>query len=77
MYWELGNHEELGRGKWRAFRRGDWKYLSDDEGREYLFNMATDKQEKHNLIDDQRVVAARLRMRTQELGRQYAGPTAQ
>jgi arylsulfatase A-like enzyme len=36
------------RAKQKAIRMGEWKYLQDAKG-EYLFNLASDQQEKNNL----------------------------
>lgn len=33
-----------------AIRRGDWKYIRLDDGRELLYNMASERHEKDNLI---------------------------
>lgn len=35
-----------------AIRSGDWKYLMNAGGRELLFNIRTDKEEKNNLIKE-------------------------
>jgi uncharacterized sulfatase len=55
-------HEAL---KWRwmaqsAIREGNWKLLRGGE-REYLYDLATDLEEKHNLASQHPDVAARLR----------------
>ena len=57
-------HEAL---MWRwvaqaAIRVGDWKLLRGGE-REYLFNLAEDKAEKHDLRDEHPKIADRLRSR--------------
>ncbi len=48
----------------RMFRRGDYKYLRSSNGREELFNLATDPGELHNLVAEQperaHAMAARL-----------------
>ena len=43
-----------------AIRRGDWKLLRGDD-REYLYNLATDIEEKYNLASKHPDVATRLR----------------
>lgn len=49
LFWETGAHNELGRGRWRAIREGDWKLVIDSKGDEYLFDLRRDKLEQHNL----------------------------
>lgn len=48
------------RSKQKALRMGDWKYLQDENG-EYLFNLATDQQEKNNLKEKEQAVFNRLK----------------
>lgn len=43
-----------------AIREGDWKLLRGGE-REYLYNLATDLEEKHNLASQHADIATRLR----------------
>lgn len=43
-----------------AIREGDWKYLRGG-AREYLFNVATDREEKHDLLAEHGEIADRLR----------------
>lgn len=43
-----------------AIREGNWKLLRGGE-REYLYDLATDREEKHNLAAQQPEIAARLR----------------
>lgn len=43
-----------------AIRRQQWKYLTAG-GREYLFDLSVDKEEKHNLIDQHPKTARELR----------------
>ena len=55
-------HERL---YWRwlgqaVVRKGNWKYLIGS-GREYLFNLAVDKEEKHNLLKEHPEMAHQLR----------------
>jgi arylsulfatase A-like enzyme len=46
LYWRLGQ-----RISQKAIRKGDWKYLRDEKGAEYLFDLSVDQQEKNNLRD--------------------------
>ncbi len=48
MFWQLGPHEELKRGRWTALRQGDWKYLQNEDGEEFLFDLKSDPYEKQN-----------------------------
>lgn len=55
-------HERL---YWRwsgqaAIRMGNWKYLTGG-GRQYLFDLGSDREEKNNLFEEHRDVARRLR----------------
>lgn len=48
LYWRT-----FQRTKQKAVRDGYWKYLQDENG-EYLFNLNTDEQEKHNLKENEK-----------------------
>lgn len=50
------------RSKQKAIRMGSWKYLQDEKG-EYLFNLATDQQEKNDLSTQQPGIFNRLKKR--------------
>jgi uncharacterized sulfatase len=43
-----------------AIRKGDWKYLTVSD-RQYLFNLATDPEEKHNLLSQHPELVQTLR----------------
>ena len=73
LFWETGAHNELGRGRWRAIRQGDWKYVSDSEGKEYLFNIASDKLEQTNLRDTNHAKLRELRTRAEERAAAFRG----
>jgi arylsulfatase A-like enzyme len=47
--------------KQKAVRDGDWKYLQDRTGEEYLFNLAKDRGEKENLKATNEAVINRLK----------------
>jgi uncharacterized sulfatase len=47
-----------------AIREGDWKLLRGGQ-REYLYNLAEDLEEKHNLAEQQPEIANRLRQKLQ------------
>lgn len=48
-----------------AIREGDWKLLRGGD-REYLYNLATDLEEKHNLASQHSDIATRLRTRLRD-----------
>ena len=47
----------------RAVRDGDWKYIDEPNGREYLFNVTKDPSEATNLIAEQAELAAKMKQR--------------
>ncbi len=49
LFWETGTHQELGRGNWTAVRSGDWKYVQEPSGAEYIFELSIDPNEHHDL----------------------------
>lgn len=71
LFWELGVHDELGRSPWGALRVGDWKYVSDAEGEQYLFNLNSDPYEQENVKqqEDQRLI--KMQKHWQALARSY------
>jgi len=46
LYWRI-----FQRNKHKAMREGKWKYLQDEKGNEYLFDLPEDPAEKNNLKD--------------------------
>ncbi|KAA5547226.1 sulfatase-like hydrolase/transferase [Roseiconus nitratireducens] len=71
-------HQQL---MWRwtaqsAIRSGDWKLLRGGE-REYLYNLADDLEEHHNLASEHADVAARLRRQLAAWGDQLTPPGLQ
>jgi arylsulfatase A-like enzyme len=53
-------------GELRAIRQGPWKYIVRADGREELYNLATDPGEAEDLIDRRRPVADHLARRLQQ-----------
>ena len=53
LYWRFWNQA--------AIRSGDWKYVVTGSGRELLFNLRDDKEERHSLLNEQREHAAAMR----------------
>lgn len=72
LYWELGQHNELERGRWVALRRGQWKYVKDNGGRQFLFNIARDPLEQHNLVASHGVLFEQLETRADRLRQIYS-----
>ncbi|MEM9017610.1 MAG: sulfatase-like hydrolase/transferase, partial [Verrucomicrobiota bacterium] len=61
--WETGSHAELGRERWLALRKGDLKYVRSPEEGEFLFDIASDPEEKANLKESRNSEFKRLRSR--------------
>jgi len=53
MLWQLGPHKELKRGRWTAVRQGDWKYIQNEAGEQFLFDLKSDPYEKQNELSNQ------------------------
>jgi len=45
----------------RAVRDGNWKFIDEPNGRQYLYNLATDIGEQINLAESEKVKSARMR----------------
>ncbi|MBD3676507.1 MAG: sulfatase-like hydrolase/transferase [Planctomycetaceae bacterium] len=71
LFWELGAHKRLDRTPWTAVRKGNWKYLQDAAGEEYLFDLDADPYEKQNLADQKSGRFQTLRARRDALIREY------
>ena len=56
-----------------AVREGNWKYLRGGR-REYLFNLATDREEKHNVIADHPETARRLHSKLERWASELSPP---
>ena len=57
-----------------AIRSGDWKYIVTGSGRELLFNLRRDKEERHSLLAEQRERAAAMRARLSQWADQLRPP---
>ena len=66
LYWRFWNQA--------AIRSGNWKYIVTGGGRELLFNLHHDKQERHNLLAEQRDRAAAMRTRLSQWADQLHPP---
>lgn len=56
LYWRI-----FQRNQHKAMRDGNWKYLQDEKGEEYLFDLATDPSEKTNLRDSKPEIFSALK----------------
>ena len=56
MYWRV-----FQRMKHKAMREGKWKYLQDEKGNEYLFDLVADPSEKNDLKEKAPAVFANLK----------------
>ncbi|HUS03667.1 MAG TPA: sulfatase-like hydrolase/transferase [Chitinophagaceae bacterium] len=56
LYWRISQ-----RKKHNAMRDGNWKYMKDEKGNEYLFDLAIDPQEKNDLKAQENKVFKRLK----------------
>ena len=65
LYWRFGN-----KGQWNAVRAGQYKYMKDNRGDEYLFDLVNDVAEQKNLKDQMPDRFTDLRNRYQ----QWNGP---
>ena len=72
FYWELGRHTELDRGRWVALRNAQWKYVRDDNGEQFLFNIERDPREQQNLVLSHPKVLQRLATRADQLNLTYS-----
>jgi arylsulfatase A-like enzyme len=61
FYWRISQRRDN-----KAMREGKWKYLKDEKGKEYLFDLLADPSEKHNLKDNERAVFSRLKEKYKE-----------
>ena len=56
LYWRISQRRES-----KAMRDGKWKWLQDEKGNEYLFDLVVDPEEKNNLKDNFPEVFQRLK----------------
>jgi len=72
LFWQLGPHQELKRGRWTALRQGDWKYIQNEEGEEFLFDLKTDPYEKQNQLQHKAEKLAELQKRRDALADHFS-----
>jgi len=61
LYWRI-----FQRNQHKAMRDGKWKYMQDEKGNEYLFDLGNDPSEKNNLKDLQKAIFEKLKMKYSE-----------
>jgi len=61
LYWRVFQRQQH-----KAMREGNWKWLQDEKGNEYLFNLETDPTESNNVKDQHKDVLERLRKKYQQ-----------
>ncbi|MFP6673301.1 MAG: iduronate-2-sulfatase, partial [Pirellulaceae bacterium] len=66
LFWRFWNQA--------AIRGGDWKYIVTGSGRELLFNLRRDKEERHSLLAEQRERAVAMRARLSRWTNQLRPP---
>lgn len=61
LYWRISQRRDH-----KAMRSGDWKYLRDEKGIEYLFDLSNDAEEKNDLKAQQTEIFDRLKAKYKE-----------
>jgi Lon protease-like protein len=61
LYWRVFQRQQH-----KAIREGNWKWLQDEKGNEYLFNLETDPTENNDVKDQHKDVLERLRKKYQQ-----------
>ena len=56
LYWRISQ-----RNQHKALRDGKWKYLKDEKGNEYLFDLSIDPAEKDNVKEKEEVIFEKLK----------------
>lgn len=58
LYWRIFQRKQH-----KAMRDGKWKYLQDEKGNEFLFDLLNDPREQNNLKDQQQAIFEKLKMK--------------
>lgn len=66
LYWRFWNQA--------AIRSGDWKYIVTGSGRELLFNLRRDKEERHDQLSENREPATAMRAKLKRWADQLRPP---
>jgi arylsulfatase A-like enzyme len=56
LFWRI-----FQRNQHKALRDGKWKYLQDEKGNEFLFDLSNDPKEENNLKDQQQAIFNKLK----------------
>jgi hypothetical protein len=56
LYWRISQRQQH-----KAMRDGKWKWLQDEKGNEYLFDLEADSTENTNVKDQHKDILERLR----------------
>lgn len=56
LYWRISQ-----RNQHKALRDGKWKYLKDEKGNEYLFDLSIDPAEKNNVKEKEELIFEKLK----------------
>jgi arylsulfatase A-like enzyme len=56
LYWRIFQRKQH-----KAMRNGKWKYMQDEKGNEYLFDLSNDPKEENNLKDQQQEIFNKLK----------------
>ncbi len=76
LFWELGSHQMLDRGRWSALRQQHWKYVQTPNDGEWLFDLGQDPHETTNLKEAYPEEFRRLRQRAKNLTQNYRSSAA-
>ena len=69
LYWRI-----FQRNQHKAMRDGKWKYLQDEKGNEWLFDLSTDPKEQNNLKDNEPGIFNALKKKYSEWEQQVLKP---
>jgi arylsulfatase A-like enzyme len=69
LYWRI-----FQRTKHKAIREGKWKWLQDEKGNEYLFDLSDDPSEKNNLKEKFTEISRRLKYKYDEWEKTVLAP---
>jgi hypothetical protein len=58
----------------KAVRDGNWKYLQDEKGNEYLFDLVKDPKEENNLKDQYHDIFDKLKNKYSDWEKQCCRP---
>jgi len=71
LYWRIFQRKQH-----KAMRDGKWKYLQDEKGNEFLFDLLNDPREQNNLKDQQQATFEKLKMKYRQWENGFTTNTA-